>query len=529
MQFWPVLILSLLTKSEYKMARIEIYQPFAGGQIIWVKADRKAQSFDIKEDHFHLKFDKDGNDLEITDLDRRTIYFKTSDYNAAIEADSVGNINGTAYADRQTLIDLINSFSIGGGSGSGVDSFNGRTGAVTSQFGDYSGDKITYNAKVVISALSDFPAPVGNVITLEAKAYEIDGTIDLLGNSLNVSAGPEIFGVSQASSILVDSTAAHNMFVGGGTFQFKDLQIQSNGAGSEIISLTADTPFEAIEFRNIFFNGSAKIGTISGYRQFLARSIFVFGSTDGITFEGAWAGGVKISDYLVRGSTGTFFKGDPAVTFSTRFNSDANLDIPAGSVGCDFPVSAFLDGQYQIQGANFQGDGTYLLGAGPDEVVSNFRFNTGISNTFPGGEWTSVGEFATIISTADTYVDANVATGTSKLAHFDQPAGGQLRYLSTTPIRVIMTASASLKGTNNNQAGVAINHFINATTSNVLLTEIQATLNGGPGGTRAENVTIIGIADMNYLDILSVKLKNISNTNNITVANAAKFIATEVG
>ena len=56
------------------MARIEIYQPFAGGQVIWVNSDRKAKSYDIKEDHFNMDFDKDGNDLEITDLNRRTIF-----------------------------------------------------------------------------------------------------------------------------------------------------------------------------------------------------------------------------------------------------------------------------------------------------------------------------------------------------------------------------------------------------------------------------------------------------------------------
>ena len=193
-----------------------------------------------------------------------------------------------------------------------------------------------------------------------------------------------------------------------------------------------------------------------------------------------------------------------------------------------FPVSAFLDGQYQIQGANFQGNGTYLLGAGPDDVVSNFRFNTGISNTFPGGELTNVLETPTPITTPGVYVDALINTLADKMAHFDNPSGGVFRYISKTPIRAIIDARMSLEAVSNNDVGIAINHFDASAATDTLIVEISQNIRGGGQGDRAENVGLASLVDLEFGDTLNIKLKNSAN-NNITVLLGARIFITEVG
>ena len=506
------------------MARKKIYQLTPGGQVLYFDGSGFFRSFDIGETHFQAIGIESGNALKVQDLHSREIIFQTANYDSGDVDQSFADETGTAYATRDEARDAIVNFTKASAAPAGaVTSVFGRTGVIDSVYGDYSANKIGWTGQKVVQSLADFPAPVANVIKLESGIiYLLDGTIDLAGNSLEVpAAGASVCGLAQNVSHLIDSTAAFTMFTGGGNLFLENLQITTSGAGSKVFGMTSPTGFEAIEYVGMWFENCTSLGELTNFRQFFCDTIFVNNCADGLTFSGVWLGGARVSNYLVRNSTGTFFKAG-ALTFNSRFSSNANINVPLGAIGYQFNSGNFAsDGLYQLTGGTFSGDGTYISGLTASDSRSNFRLNAGIANTYPGGQWTNTAETATTFANSIDLVPLLVTTTGANLARFTQSAG-LFTYASTQPASFRVDAVVGIKGSARKVATIAVKH------NGTIISQTEATTNGGPSDDRAENVALPpAIVSLVSGDTLRIFIVNTTDTSDMTATAQSRMLISE--
>jgi hypothetical protein len=257
--------------------------------------------------------------------------------------------------------------------------------------------------------------------------------------------------------------------------------------------------------------------------------MFFYGFTNGFELAGYWTdGGWRVNNTLFRafdiGNTGgkCFYSSptDP-VTFEARFASNANLLINGNSIGYDFPETAFTyDGQYQLQDGNVSGTGTYVTnfvsGFPAYSARANFLGNTGIQNTFPGGEWITTANTTVVVATQNVYYDIVVPTVDRDLAWFSE-TNGQFTYLSTTPLDVQITLTVTLTGQANNlielqlikeSSGMVITPLL------VRLITLQGTLAQG----RAESAVITTTTQLVFGDKVRARGRNTSAAQNFTVS-----------
>jgi hypothetical protein len=74
-----------------------------------------------------------------------------------------------------------------------------------------------------------------------------------------------------------------------------------------------------------------------------------------------------------------------------------------------------------------------------------------------------------------------------------------------------------------------LRHYDDSAATAFYLTELLAYLDGGVGGTRADNVTVVGIATIYKNDTIRIDLKNTTDTTDAAIGENAKFIITKIG
>jgi hypothetical protein len=308
-----------------------------------------------------------------------------------------------------------------------------------------------YNTEQIVQTLADFPTPIGRDIFLENKTYIIDAIkLDITGYTLHYNEFTAIAGVNQNVNSLYSSEdnvtlikSTYNLFMNA-------LEIYLDGDNQTVWDNRGTTTFESFELNQVvvYSGGSplatgtnSKMGYIESIRQGFMGTMFFWGVHDGFECAKHWVGGgLRISNTLWLMCTGKFYYSsvsDPVV-FETRFSSNANVNVPLGSIGYDFPETAFTyDGQYQLQSGNASGAGVIVTewnGKSPAyNTRANFRNNNGIQNTYIGGEWKLTFATTTTINTQNVWTPLNLATAEFDLAWFSE-SNGVFTYLSDTPL-----------------------------------------------------------------------------------------------
>lgn len=360
------------------------------------------------------------------------------------------------------------------------------------------------------------------------KDYLIDGIIDMGSTPIQVPAtGIQLTGLGFNVSKLISSEPNYTMFTNGsaGDVLITGIGIEVTGASSKVFDLnnTAQGGLGAVELQTVNFNDCIDLGTLTGYRQFLANGCGWFGCSDGLKFDGVWIGGARITTSIVRGQlAGTIFKGEVGQTFASRLITDINIEIPAGVVGFDFAEANFInDREFQILGAVFSGSGTYLNDVDGDSIKSFFQNNTVLNgstevvNTFVGGQSISSADATTNILTQSIFEDLVLTTVGTRLVHFTE-VNGVWTYLASTPITIELEAVFTFSGSNNNIIAVNLVH-VDASNGNAetVIRTGRATLNGGGGSDRAENMPFIAQVDMEKDDVLKWQIANESSNSDI--------------
>lgn len=357
-------------------------------------------------------------------------------------------------------------------------------------------------------------------------AYYISGTIDMGDQQITVpQGGLTLSGSGFNVSKLISSSANYTLFIDDGVYSgdlFLDfMTCEITGTNSKVFDLDNNANGSAVEMNSVNFDNCTSIGSLNRYRQVLARNIAFFAPEDGIEFVGAWSGGVAIVDsILINVPAGvTAFKAGSGFLVGSSFRSNMN------AISIDDTATVF-----DFTSSNFTPDGSFLLddfrtnpsaGAIPNILASDpkckFVSCIGVANTYPGGDFTVSTSATTTISTVDTLVKMAGTTTYNDMQWFTSSTDNAFICNSTVGIDVNVDGVLSFSGSNNNEMGLQIRKWDDSASSYVNVgPEFVATLNGGGGSTRAENLSFQGTTSLDKDDRIEIWVKNLSGTNNIT-------------
>ena len=397
-----------------------------------------------------------------------------------------------------------------------------------------------YITQKVVQTLSDLPTPIGAEIFLEDIIYVIDADLDITGYTLCFGAKTQVNGLGQNVSRIRSSTSGtvgnpYIFFESTANLFMNDLEIICEGTNQCVwnhvgdgVTVPEGESFELNRFNLLSFPAGGpplwghnnQMGYIKDIRQGFIGTFSAFGFENGFVCAGAWAGGFRVQNTLFRVFSGIAFGSDPldTVSFQLRMASEANLSIPLGSIGYDFPETAFsFTGQYQLQGGNVSGDGTYVTdwyGRSPAfDKNANFEGNTGVQNTFQGGEWSNNADNTTTINTIDVWEDLVVTTDNKFLTWFTE-VNGVFTYEGGNPLDIRVDLFPTLTGKSNDVVQIRIIKEDSLAT----ITELkrsQITIQGTTAQGRAENVTVATTDQLVLGDKIRFQVRNTSGTTDI--------------
>jgi hypothetical protein len=386
--------------------------------------------------------------------------------------------------------------------------------------------------RIVVTAASQLAGVLSST-----TEYFIDGVIDMGSQSISVPAGGlSLTGYNFDVSQLTSTASSYTMFVspvgGSGNLLGKDYGVDVSGAGSQVYDLTDATGFNAFEFARINYNNCASLGTINGYRQGLEAGTGRFGGSPELTLSGAWLGGYFIETSIVRSidnAAYTLFKAGAGFTMASRFRSNQNIDLPALASFFDFAGSNFtnpstiqLDGCIVTRnGVSDASDANLTPNIASSALQSRWRNNSGLPNTFEGGELTITAEVATVITTSLTsdpaaFVDLAGTYTASGLQHFDEPTNGHLRHLGDSPREYKVQGQVVLDCTANDEVDLKIVIFRNSTTTFEDGKTLRRVINNLIGGRDVAYYSLSDNVTLDSNDYVKLQVGNVNATNNIT-------------
>ena len=378
------------------------------------------------------------------------------------------------------------------------------------------------------------------------KFYFIDGTVDCTGVSIEVPAGGIHFGGYDLNlSKLICADDAYTMFTaavgGSGNVYGANVAMEVTGTGSKVFDLIGATGSEAIEWNMVNWDNCTSMGTIDNYRQGLEIGTGRFGGSPSLELSGEWLSGYRISLSIVRaldaGMTEPLFKAGLGFEMNSRFLTDVNCDLPALAAFCDFSETNFVnpstlqvtDAIFTRNGASDPTDTNIFPNIDETNLVSSWKNNKGLNNTFVGGSNTITTEAVSVISTVDVFVDIAGTWVPSGLTHYDSPAVGQLRHLGDTPREFKVQADFALDSAPNNTVTVRLRKFDSSAATTSTVSEHSRQVNSFTGGRDVAFVTAISNITLDENDYCFWEVANNSSTTNITVEASSFFIIEERG
>lgn len=294
--------------------------------------------------------------------------------------------------------------------------------------------------------------------------YIIDGHVDMGTESIVVPPnGLRISGLGFDISSLTSSKPGHVMFASGlgnsGDLTMSDLYIREIGVGSSVFALTSATGNEAIEQDKVNYIDCVSLGYIDNYRQALESGNGRFGGTPTLELRGVWSGGYRLTTSIVRNldnaMNAPLFKAGAGFTMASRFLSDINIDLGTTASLVDFiPANFTSSSLFQLQGCIIVRNGvkvptdpTLIPNIFYNSIQSSWKENQGIPNTFEGGVSSISTAIATTIAVINTFYPLAGTFTPTDLDHFDAPANGRLRNLSTSPREFTLYLNAAIEST----------------------------------------------------------------------------------
>ena len=372
--------------------------------------------------------------------------------------------------------------------------------------------------------------------------YLIDGVIDMGSSSIEVPVGGlSIVGYSFDISQIVSSEDNFTLFTspggGSGNLLITDINIRASGSSSQVFDLTDADGNSAAEFNRVNFTACTSLGELTGYRQILESGTGRFGGSPELTLSGSM-NGYRVTTSIVRGISGitSLFKTGTALTFSGRFITDINCDLPATGALIDFAESNITnDEALIIQGAFVSRSGvldatdtTIHPNIDHQSVKSNWDGNTGLPNTQKYIKALCSAEITTAISAIDTYYPLAGTFTVDTNVHFDMPSNGEFRLLSGNGSYQV-AGDLIIDGQANNVLDVrVVKSTDGGSTWPTEVNHIRRQVNSFVGGRDVAFFPINFVTVLAKNDRLRLEIANNSGTTNVTMELGSYFITTEV-
>ncbi|MBL4752005.1 MAG: hypothetical protein JKY52_00175 [Flavobacteriales bacterium] len=353
-------------------------------------------------------------------------------------------------------------------------------------------------------------------------AYLIDGSIDMGSQSIIVPQGGLTlmgngFNIAQLTTSVTNATLFVDDGVFAGDLFLRMMDIEVTGTGAKVFDLDNNENSDAIEFDAVNFNNCTSLGSMDSYRQLLARNVAFFAPADGLEFIGPWSGGLAIVDTIVilLPSGATLFKAGTGFLVGASVRSDMNaLSVDASSTIFDFaPSNITPDGGFSL--SNFRTAADDALPNFPSSSVkANFSNCIGISNTFPGGNWSISSAATTTIGMVDTLVKLAGTTTYNGLQWFTGSNNNEFVFESTQEIDIVVSGILTFTGGANDEMAVQIRRFDDSASSYVNVgSEFSTTISSGG---RASNLPFRGVTTVAENDRIEVWVKNLTDDTDIT-------------
>ncbi|HXU26744.1 MAG TPA: hypothetical protein VN698_05885 [Bacteroidia bacterium] len=361
---------------------------------------------------------------------------------------------------------------------------------------------------VIVKSASDFPTPVGGVITLAAGTlYEINGTV-AVSNKIDLN-GCSIQGDDATNDKLV-YTGSSELFTGSNVGNLSYLTLVA--ASGKIFNVSAGGANVNFLVQNCYFIGCNTVGTIQGVGGTVYfANVAYFANTNGITFQND--NNVVLNNTLWDVSNHNTYE-----TFTGTFNiiqilggdrlvSSANTATAISISG----ITSLTAGSIKV--VMFIGSGTYINGTFSNAwEVEATGLNTEKDDVSSGNIYIS-SSATTNFPSANTPTKIAGTTTSASLFRVTSPTNNRLTYTGTKTRRFLVICSLCIISGGNGK-----NYSFYVTKNGVKLSESEMSVksNSSTDQTALAVSCTVSLAPNDYIEIWGEN--NIDNTD-IVVTN----------
>lgn len=378
---------------------------------------------------------------------------------------------------------------------------------------------------VTINQLSDFPAAVAGVITLEdGKHYHLGA--DVTSTSRFVLGKNNRFSWSESGPLLTYSGTGV-MFTGTDV-EFSDffscrMTCPTASKIWDVTDTVANTSIFAVNKVSVIAAGA--VGTFTELASVLFNSSAVFSCTNGITLVGGTGTPITVFsiDKLALASTSATFKG---VDFGNKQYSviEINDFLVANTTAGAFAISGLVSSgnvpagsMAQVNGCEFINMATPLENITVSDLQWEFQNNSGLDNSSKAVDTFLTSAETVTISVAGTFVAINGTNWSSDVSErYTTTTAGLVTYDSPVDSKSLVISTVTVEKVGGGADEIEVKIALNGT---VVDKTVSSTQNANP-----TSVTSQGIFTLTATDTIQLFVANIDSTANIEVHSATMTI-----
>jgi len=325
-----------------------------------------------------------------------------------------------------------------------------RTGTPWRDGGDFINDNfgelyITFAVnEIYITELSNFPAPVGGVITLAANTkYIVTTAIDLGVNEIAYSANSDIQGFNSSIASLTSSTTGFLLTANQVALRVGNLTLACpNGT---LFNHTG-TVTAAVIIRAVVAFNYTNVAQFTNTHSGVVESASFIGGVNGFVFTGTGTGNIVFQFFRLTGFSGTGFDLGTAV-FDTFALIELILSGLGGSTTLSIAASsANVTTRGSVVGCTFNGAGTALSGGTVFDLKWIYKGNFGLQDS-SSDIWDVLTSPETVtIATQSVYVAINGGNWAATVDNrFSATTAGLITYNGLETIVFKITAASTVE------------------------------------------------------------------------------------
>lgn len=365
------------------------------------------------------------------------------------------------------------------------------------------------------------------------KLYVIDGKIDMGTQQIEIPSGGFFCrGLGYFPSSLYSSEDNYTMFVNkagdyAGNSIMEGLTLWTTGANSQIFNLDNQGNFGAIEFNSVNFGdfgpSNTSCGTLNNYRQFRTRDFAMINCDDGLTFDGTWAGGMRIFEtiLLFLNAGCVAFKAGGTLDIQGSLVSDLNAVSsigPNNNVVFDFaPANITLDWGFNLDGARFK-DTYDPIPNMPLTSTKRFSVNCrGIKNTRVGAGWyVDAPEVVTPLTLSTPAKLLGTTTYNSQI-HFSNTTDNAFVYDSSVNDDFFVQGFVTLEGSPERSVTIEVRKWDDSASTYVVVETFTRTIINVVGNTDVGSFSIGVPVELDQNDRIEIWAINNTDSTDVTL------------